>query len=249
MRLPLTVLACAALAACSPSIPDSAAGVGFDDYDAYQAERAKRDAALTGSALPPPDAVSSEPLSAMGQPMTTTHSNDAEALAAETRAALSASQANSGVPPVQADPNNPPPQTVETGSGISSENDFQAVGAERSIESDAELIARNRAQYKVVEPTALPQRSGSTGPNIVQYALSATHPVGTQVYRRAGINKEARARRNCAKYTSYELAQMDFLEKGGPTRDRLGLDPDGDGYACGWDPTPFRKAVPTAGGA
>ncbi|QGX98844.1 hypothetical protein EI983_11400 [Roseovarius faecimaris] len=246
MRLSLTLMACAALAACSPSVPDSAAGVGFNDYDAYLAERARRDAALTGSVLPPPDAVSSEPLSADGQTMP---SSDAETLAAETRAALTASQANSGVPPVQADPNNPPPQTVTTSTGISSENDFEAVGAQRSIESDAQLIAQNRAQYKVVEPTALPQRSGSTGPNIVAYALSSTHPVGTQVYRRVGFNKEARARRNCAKYTSYEKAQMDFLEKGGPTRDRLGLDPDGDGYACGWDPSPFRNAVPSAGGA
>ena len=39
-----------------------------------------------------------------------------------------------------------------------------------------------------------------------------------------------------------DLAQIEFLERGGPARDRLGLDPDGDGYACAWDPTPFRKA-------
>ena len=38
-------------------------------------------------------------------------------------------------------------------------------------------------------------------------------------------------------------AQQAFLEAGGPERDRKGLDPDGDGYACAWDPTPFRAAV------
>jgi hypothetical protein len=32
------------------------------------------------------------------------------------------------------------------------------------------------------------------------------------------------------------------LSNGGPERDRLGLDPDGDGFACYWDPTPFRLA-------
>ena len=31
-----------------------------------------------------------------------------------------------------------------------------------------------------------------------------------------------------------------FLEAGGPKRDRKGLDPDGDGFACAWDPRPFR---------
>ena len=25
-------------------------------------------------------------------------------------------------------------------------------------------------------------------------------------------------------------------------RDRMGLDPDGDGFACAWDPAPFRLA-------
>ncbi len=49
--------------------------------------------------------------------------------------------------------------------------------------------------------------------------------------------------RNCAKYGSPDLAQMAFLSKGGPKRDRMGLDPDGDGYACSWDPAPFRQAV------
>lgn len=246
MRITFTVLVCAALAACAPSVPDSAAGVGFNDYDEYLREKAAREAALTGSSLPPPTAISSEPLSATPG---AAGASDAESLAAEARAALTETQMNSGEPVVHADPSNPPPQTVTTAGGISSENDFEAVGAQRSIESDAALIAQNRAQYKVIEPTALPQRSGGSDPNIVQYALSSTHPVGTQVYRRIGFNKDAKFRRNCAKYTSFDQAQMDFLAKGGPTRDRLGLDPDGDGYACGWDPAPFRKAVPSAGGA
>ena len=38
-------------------------------------------------------------------------------------------------------------------------------------------------------------------------------------------------------------AQEAFLKAGGPERDRYGLDPDGDGFACRWDPTPFRAAI------
>jgi hypothetical protein len=47
----------------------------------------------------------------------------------------------------------------------------------------------------------------------------------------------------CDRYRSKDEAQQDFLAKGGPERDAYGLDPDGDGYACGWDPRPFRLAV------
>jgi len=236
MRLTMTVLACAALAGCGPAIPES--GPGFDDYQEYQQAQQARNAALTGSSLPPPDAVSSETLGA----------SDAATLAADARAALDETQANSGQPVVHADPNNPPPQTVASSTGISSENDFEAVGAQRTIESDAALIEQNRAQYKVIEPTALPTRSGSSGPNIVQYAISSDHPLGTSVYRRSGLNSTARHQRNCAKYASADQAQVDFLSRGGPQRDRLALDPDGDGYACAWDPTPFRSGLSAGGG-
>lgn len=251
MHVKVIILVCAAaLAGCSPTVPDSAAGVGFDDYDAYEANRQARDAALTGSALPPPDAVSSETLdSSAGASLSASDSGDEGAsVAAEARAALAGTQANSGQPVVDANPNNPPPRTVATALGISAENDFDAVGAERSIESDAALMEQNRAQYQVIQPTALPTRSGTGGPNIVEYALSQTHPVGTQVYRRGGIGTSSKHARNCAKYASADQAQIDFLARGGPDRDRLALDPDGDGYACNWDPTPFRIAVSGGGG-
>jgi len=118
-----------------------------------------------------------------------------------------------------------------------------AVGNARSIQDDAQLIAQNRAQYQVVQPDALPERSGNTGPNIVKYALETSHPKGQKLYTRVGINKQAKFQRNCAKYNSADQAQTDFLAQGGPRRDRMGLDPDGDGYACAWDPRPFRAAV------
>ena len=46
----------------------------------------------------------------------------------------------------------------------------------------------------------------------------------------------------CAAFASPDQAQIDFLARGGPERDRKGLDPDGDGFACSWNPAPFRKA-------
>lgn len=266
MRIPLLVAALAGVAACSPQIPDSAAGVGFGDYDQYEATQSTRAAA---AAIPPAGAISDEtapppaaselaaasptptprgattvqPIASARTTATATTATDSAELAAETEALLAAMRANSGQVPLEASPDNPPPQTVTTGAGISAENDFEAVGAVRSIEADAEFLARTRQQYKVIKPTALPSRDAAKIPNIVEYALRTHHPVGTKVYSRIGLNKQARYERNCAAYPSPDQAQIDFLARGGPKRDRKGLDPDGDGYACDWDPAPFRKAV------
>ncbi|PJE31130.1 hypothetical protein CVM52_26090, partial [Pseudooceanicola lipolyticus] len=134
-------------------------------------------------------------------------------------------------PPAQNDP------------GLSQENDFAAVSEERSIQGDAARIARNRQAFEEVQPTAVPARDGSAGPNIVTYALQTSHARGTRMHNRSALQTPSRAQRACAKYPSPDQAQIDFLARGGPERDRLGLDPDGDGYACAWNPAPFRRAA------
>lgn len=265
IRAILPVVAVSLLAACDPPIPDSAAGVGFDNS---LGEQRAREAALQGqtSALPPPSAISSEPIStapsqtaatqipAASRPAppttgsfaastaTPTATQTADDIARETAAALSAAQANSGQQPLEASPSNPAPRAVSN-PGISDENDFQAVSSRQSIESDAARLAALRAQRQEVQPTALPSRSSGGQPNIVRYAIETSNPRGQRIYRRVGLNLETRAQRNCSGYASADQAQLAFLSKGGPQRDRLNLDPDGDGYACAWDPTPFRNAA------
>ena len=264
MRFLHAALIMGGLSACAPAIPDSAAGVGFNT--SVEAQRA-REAQLSGLAptttgVAAPMAVSSEPLSAAGtvptqtpqqgaQPVQTasvaaaTQTGDSAAdIAAETAAALQAARANSGQMPLQASPLNPAPAAVNN-PGISDENDFQAVSTRESIQSDAQRIAHNRQLYTQIAPTEVPRRPGDQQPNIVQYALKTNNPRGAQLYTRGGLtpNPRAKMERNCAKYGSPDLAQMAFLSKGGPKRDRMGLDPDGDGYACSWDPAPFRQAV------
>ncbi len=124
---------------------------------------------------------------------------------------------------------------------ISDEQDFEAVSARETIESDAERIARQQEAFIEIEPEDLPSRPSNTGPNIVEFALSTSHPVGSQQYRR-GSTSERRFERACGEYSSADQAQLDFLNSGGPERDRKGVDPDGDGYACDWNPAPFRAA-------
>jgi hypothetical protein len=126
--------------------------------------------------------------------------------------------------------------------GISDEQNFEAVSARETIESDAERLARLRAEYQVIQPEALPEREGGTGPNIVAYALETTNALGQPVYRRSGFRAEARFQSACARFATADEAQRAFLSRGGPEEDRLGVDPDGDGFACFWDPGPFRAA-------
>ncbi|MEM6759960.1 MAG: hypothetical protein AAF601_10825 [Pseudomonadota bacterium] len=152
-----------------------------------------------------------------------------------------AAAANSGRAVVNASPSNAAP-VILNNPGISDENDFDAVASRRSIEGDAARLAQRQQQYTVVQPTALPSRANA-GPNIVQYALQTSHARGTRVHRRITVASASKFRRNCAAYNSADEAQIDFLANGGPRRDRKGLDPDGDGFACAWDPAPFRRAA------
>lgn len=234
-----------ALAACTTEIPDSAAGL--PDYWSNSSTQpgASTDAA---AAVPSARAVSDETLktleatgttttaTAVAAPVTTT--STATAAVATTSAAQAGAAADDGL--VHASPSNPPPVIVDS-SGISDENDFGAVGERRSIETDAAQRERNRANYQVIEPGAVPTRVAS-GPNIVAYAIGTKNPVGTRIYNRVGFNAKTRFDKNCAKYPSDDQAQAAFLTKGGPKVDRMGLDPDGDGFACNWNPTPFRAA-------
>ena len=248
MRAVPVLMLVAALAACDPVVPES--GVGFGDYSQYLRDRER--ALASGTQPPAPVAAPT-----VAPPVTTGFSTDragAAIDAAEGRTTATAPLPAAPLPaaPLDAtDPNRPRGNApegikVETGeiqtgghSTISDEQDFSAVSARETIESDKERIARNRAQYEVIQPTAVPQRVGGGGPNIVAFALSTTHAPGTPVYRRSGFGGKGAA---CGRYASSDLAQEAFLADGGPERDRKGLDADGDGFACGWDPRPFRAA-------
>lgn len=151
------------------------------------------------------------------------------------------------------DPNRPrgdAPNTIKVESGevayatqgLSDEQSFRAVTDRTSIEEDAARIAANRAQYVVIQPQDIPDRPDNSGPDIVKYALATTNPVGATLYDRPSFYL-VNINTACLKYTSPDFAQQAFLAAGGPTRDRKGLDPDGDGFACDWDPTPFRNAL------
>ncbi len=218
------------LSACAPQVPDSGAGVGFQNYNEYQQRRAERDRTLAGSGTV--------------ATVQTAPSGSSAAAPAATSAAPAVSTGG-------ARPRGAPPSAAATaagapsgqGAGISDEQNFSAVAARETIESDRQRIMAQREQYQVIQPKPVPQRTASSGPNIVQFALSTTHQPGTPMFRRSRWVTAASNQRNCAKYGSADIAQEALLSNGGPQKDRENLDPDGDGFACGWDPSPFRRAV------
>jgi hypothetical protein len=221
-----------AVSACAPSVPESGAGVGFQDYNSY----------VRGAAVPPP-AVTVEPAGGFDPAAASAAIDRAEGTGTVAPVAAAPAVAADGTRPRGGAPagiKEESGEMIHASPAISDENDFAAVAARETIESDKERIEQNRAQYVVVQPKDLPARPGDTGPNIVEYALATTNNPGTPLYHRTG-RKDATAA--CAKFTSPDFAQQEFLAKGGPERDRLRLDPDGDGFACDWDPRPFRTAL------
>lgn len=81
---------------------------------------------------------------------------------------------------------------------------------------------------------------GST-PVLVRYAHQEQQNPGANVYKRTG-GSVLDAGRTCSGYASSEIAQRAFIAGGGPILDPKGMDPDGDGFVCGWDPRPLRNS-------
>jgi len=243
-------------------MPDSRpAGVGFDSYSEYmrrveQANTPANTAAqpmqsvqgpVQNPVLPFPPAAGAYPATATGAPTAS------ELAQAGIGAPGVTAPLPSDVPPAnpQVDlsanayypPGTTPPAPEINNVGISDEQDFQAVSARETIASDKERIAQNRAAYQQVQPTELPERTdeAEAAVDLVQYALSAPNRLGEMIYPRSKVAL-TNSEKACARYNTPEAAQQAFLHAGGPRRDPKNLDPDGDGFACYWDPTPFQAA-------
>ena len=89
-------------------------------------------------------------------------------------------------------------------------------------------LAANDGPY----PGSVPVLSG--------FAAATSHAPGQAVYPR-GAGSTQQAARVCASFQNPEAAQIAFLGAGGPQTDTRGMDPDGDGFVCGWDPRPLRQ--------
>ncbi len=231
------------LSACTSNEP-RARGVGFDDYSSYELERARREAALVSgqTSIIPPARVNVIPGTAPTAPaVSSTDLANAGIGQAQPQTTATATPVQGGT----SFPTTAPavtPAAPSSNAGISDEQDFDAVSGRETIESDAARREAQAAAREQITATAVPERPANTGPNIVEYAVNAPNVKGQEWYSRSLLSGENRYLRNCADYATADDAQRDFLARGGPERDRRGIDPDGDGFACGWDPAPFKSA-------
>lgn len=93
-----------------------------------------------------------------------------------------------------------------------------------------------RRQLVVFQPTNVPTDGGV---NVALFAKQTTNQIGQKIYDRS-FGARISSAGACGRYRSDDDAQRAFLAAGGPDRDPLGLDPDGDGFACDWNPAPYR---------
>ena len=82
-------------------------------------------------------------------------------------------------------------------------------------------------------------------PVLVGYANQERQDPGVKTYQRQKARTGGSALdagRSCSGYASADVAARAFIAAGGPILDPKGLDPDGDGFVCGWDPRPLRNS-------
>ncbi|MDG4649306.1 hypothetical protein P6F26_12700 [Roseibacterium sp. SDUM158017] len=145
----------------------------------------------------------------------------------------------------------PPPQTVAPPADAS----FAAAPAGARSTDIAGMASAAIAEAEGGPPVAasaddftappLPEGMSVLGANVVAFALSTSHPVGQRVWARFPL-RLGRPEVRCSDFRTTDLAQDWFLENEGPERDRAGLDPDGDGFACNWDPERYRAEARAA---
>ena len=106
----------------------------------------------------------------------------------------------------------------------------------------AKKLATAREQRVVVETEESPQKGALV--NIASFARSTINEIGQPVYTRPSYHA-LNHWTECAILSNDDNAQRFFLQNGGPKMDPKNLDPDGDGFACAWDPSIYRQlAIP-----
>ncbi|MEM7243122.1 MAG: hypothetical protein AAF429_13145 [Pseudomonadota bacterium] len=163
------------------------------------------------------------------------------------------SQLPSGVEPanpgrISTTPLGADPQTVEGDSAVAADPSDGQTAQDRRVVNTGDNPPPEYVDNPVAAPTteerrpvattepARPVELGRPTQNIDlrEYARSQRHLVGEAKYLRNPTRYSDGG--NCKNYSVPEVAQIAFLSEGGPQRDRLLLDRDGDGFACGWTP-------------
>ena len=198
-----------------------------------QGQPVQLETAALPQSTPPTTPQVGAPRSALGTP-----ANPDEALAQDVTAVLSTTgQGTPGAAGV------PLPDASDIGIDPNDESINLALSSQEVQERQRAAAQRRREaaqqQLVIVEPEPVPQQNVNA--NVVAFARATTHPVGTRTYNRPAFRSRSQAAATCRRFDTVDEAQRQFLANGGPTTDRYNLDPDGDGFACAFDPERYRQ--------
>ena len=107
---------------------------------------------------------------------------------------------------------------------------------------DREQAAKRREELKegrVVLEFNSKEKISVKSINLAVFARSVSNNIGEKIYYRNFLSNENNS--NCKKFSNKNAAQIFFLKNGGPENDYHNIDVDGDGFACKWDPSIYRK--------
>jgi hypothetical protein len=124
---------------------------------------------------------------------------------------------------------------------ISDTQDFEATKERLTPDADKARLEALKKRHVDIAPTALPTRGKTV--NVAAFALQSKNKLGEKLYRRSNPIGSVMSKQACKRYRIADDAQAAFLTAGGPKKDPKNLDPDGDGFACSWDPDTYRKLL------
>ncbi len=269
------VAACDTAAPYSNIIDTTGRGVGFSDYAQYmraqeELSRIRRAEAAQARGLQQPPTNAPQYAQSQTQPQQQPGTIGQQAVAAVRGGQTPQTQGATQFPLGQQDqfarqqtaqaPLRQPPATMQPLSATAPQSQQMASSAPAT--TGASSVSNQQftpqpfgtpQQNRLVERDFVPQvqvgahelGQGGGVPNLFVYALATQHNVGETRFSRPNPLRWRRWEAACAQYPSQDLAQEAFLAAGGPDRDPNNLDPDGDGFACWWDPAPFRQAART----
>jgi hypothetical protein len=107
---------------------------------------------------------------------------------------------------------------------------------------EREQAAKRREELKagrVVLEVDSKEKIGTKSVNLAVFARSVSNNIGEKIYYRNLLITDDNS--GCEQFSNNNAAQIFFLTNGGPKNDYHNIDADGDGFACKWDPSIYRK--------
>ena len=111
---------------------------------------------------------------------------------------------------------------------------------QQNIDKEKAAKKLEEARKERVEVVVDKSKNYTNYVNVASFARNTKNKKGEKVYTRLSFSIYDNWN-ECSKFKNKDEAQRKFLKDGGPFNDKFNLDPDGDGFACDWDPDIYRE--------